>query len=65
MCAGRAAARAAASGTPIVEEMVDSGVGAGPKVGDRRRPADQLVPLSGETETAARVVTGHRANSTG
>ncbi len=42
----------------IVEEMVDSGVGAGPKAAKAGgRPAN-LVPLSGETESAARVVTG-------
>lgn len=38
--------------------MVDSGVGAGPKAAKSNgRPAN-LVPLSGETESAARVVTG-------
>lgn len=42
----------------IVEEIVDSGVGAGPKAAKSNgRPAN-LVPLSGETESAARVVTG-------
>lgn len=42
----------------IVEELVDSGVGAGPKAAKSNgRPAN-LVPLSGETESAARVVTG-------
>ena len=42
----------------IVEEMTDSGVGAGPKAAKSNgRPAN-LVPLSGETESAARVVTG-------
>ncbi|NMA99316.1 MAG: DNA repair protein RadA [Phyllobacteriaceae bacterium] len=42
----------------IVEEMVDSGVGAGPKAAKSNgRPAN-LVPLSGETESAARVITG-------
>jgi len=42
----------------IVEELVDSGVGAGPKSAlAGGRPVD-LQPLSGETETAARVVTG-------
>ncbi|UYN99854.1 MAG: DNA repair protein RadA [Devosia sp.] len=42
----------------IVEELVDSGVGAGPKAAKAGgRPAN-LVPLSGETESAARVVTG-------
>ncbi len=42
----------------IVEEIVDSGVGAGPKAASAGgRPVD-LQPLAGETETAARVVTG-------
>ncbi|VDS05733.1 hypothetical protein DEVEQU_02876 [Devosia equisanguinis] len=42
----------------MVEEIVDSGVGAGPKAAKSNgRPAN-LVPLSGETESAARVVTG-------
>jgi DNA repair protein RadA/Sms len=42
----------------IVEEITDSGVGAGPKSAKANgRPAN-LVPLSGETESAARVVTG-------
>jgi DNA repair protein RadA/Sms len=42
----------------VVEEIVDSGVGAGPKsVLAGSRPAE-LVPLSGETESAARVETG-------
>ncbi|MCW5723135.1 MAG: AAA family ATPase, partial [Devosia sp.] len=42
----------------IVEEIVDSGVGAGPKAAKSNgRPAN-LVPLAGETESAARVVTG-------
>lgn len=42
----------------IVEELVDSGVGAGPKAAKSNgRPAN-LVPLSGETESAARVITG-------
>ena len=42
----------------IVEEVVDSGVGAGPKAArSNGRPAN-LVPLAGETESAARVVTG-------
>lgn len=42
----------------IVEELIDSGVGAGPKAAKSNgRPAN-LVPLSGETESAARVVTG-------
>jgi len=42
----------------IVEEIVDSGVGAGPKSATAGGRPTQLVPLSGETETAARVVTG-------
>lgn len=42
----------------IVEELVESGVGAGPKAAlAGGRPAE-LLPLSGETESAARVVTG-------
>ena len=42
----------------VVEEIVDSGVGAGPKaVTGSGRPAT-LVPLAGETESAARVATG-------
>ncbi len=42
----------------IVEELVESGVGAGPNAAlANGRPA-QLVPLSGETESAARIVTG-------
>jgi DNA repair protein RadA/Sms len=42
----------------IVEEIADSGVGAGPKAAKSNgRPAN-LVPLAGETESAARVVTG-------
>jgi DNA repair protein RadA/Sms len=42
----------------IVEEAVDSGVGAGPKAATANGRPVALVPLSGETETAARVVTG-------
>ncbi|WP_421760386.1 DNA repair protein RadA [Devosia sp.] len=42
----------------IVEELVDSGVGAGPKSAIAGGRPTQLVPLAGETETAARVVTG-------
>ena len=42
----------------IVEELVDSGVGAGPKAAKSNGRPTQLVPLAGETETAARVVTG-------
>jgi DNA repair protein RadA/Sms len=42
----------------ILEERGDSGVGAGPKSASANgRPTD-LVPLSGETESAARIVTG-------
>ena len=42
----------------IVEELLDSGVGAGPKSAvANSRPID-LVPLSGETESAARIVSG-------
>src|SRR3569833_599803 len=42
----------------IVEELVDSGVGAGPKMATAGGRPVALVPLSGETETAARVTTG-------
>jgi len=42
----------------IVEEMVDGGVGAGPKSAVAAGRPAQLVPLSGETESAARIVTG-------
>jgi DNA repair protein RadA/Sms len=42
----------------IVEELVDSGVGAGPKMATAGGRPVALVPLSGETETAARIVTG-------
>ncbi|HEY0920432.1 DNA repair protein RadA [Devosia sp.] len=42
----------------IVEEIVDSGVGAGPKAATASGRAIQLVPLAGETESAARVETG-------
>src|SRR6218665_1938354 len=42
----------------IVEEMADSGVGAGPKSAKAGGRPTNLVPLSGETENAARVVTG-------
>jgi len=42
----------------IVEEIVDSGVGAGPKAAVAGGRPAQLVPLSGETESAARVETG-------
>jgi DNA repair protein RadA/Sms len=42
----------------IVEENVDSGVGAGPKSASAGGRPAALVPLSGETETAARVTTG-------
>jgi DNA repair protein RadA/Sms len=42
----------------IVEEIVDSGVGAGPKSAVAGSRPAQLVPLSGETESAARIETG-------
>lgn len=42
----------------IVEEIEDSGVGAGPKAARAGGRPAQLVPLSGETESAARIVTG-------
>ncbi|MDP1730557.1 MAG: DNA repair protein RadA [Devosia sp.] len=42
----------------IVEEMVDSGVGAGPRSATAAGRPVQLVPLSGETESAARIETG-------
>ncbi|KKB12750.1 DNA repair protein RadA [Devosia geojensis] len=42
----------------IVEELVDSGVGAGPKSAKANGKPTQLVPLAGETESAARVMTG-------
>lgn len=42
----------------IVEELTDSGVGAGPKAAKASGRPVNLVPLSGETESAARVVTG-------
>ena len=42
----------------IVEELVDSGVGAGPKSAIAGGRPIELVPLSGETESAARIVTG-------
>jgi DNA repair protein RadA/Sms len=42
----------------VVEESVDSGVGAGPKAAVAGGRPIALVPLSGETETAARVTTG-------
>lgn len=42
----------------IVEELVDSGVGAGPKSAKANGRPTTLVPLAGETESAARVVTG-------
>ena len=42
----------------IVEELTDSGVGAGPKSAKAGGKAANLVPLSGETESAARVVSG-------
>lgn len=42
----------------IVEEIVDSGVGAGPKAAKSNGRPTNLVPLAGETGSAARVVTG-------
>ena len=42
----------------MVEEIVDSGVGAGPKSAKSNGKPTNLVPLSGETESAARVITG-------
>jgi len=42
----------------IVEELVDSGVGAGPKMATAGGRPVELVPLSGETESAARIPTG-------
>ena len=42
----------------IIEEIADSGVGAGPKSAKANGRPTNLVPLSGETESAARVVTG-------
>ncbi|WP_417309304.1 DNA repair protein RadA [Devosia sp.] len=42
----------------IVEEIVDSGVGAGPKSAVAGGRPVALVPLAGETETAARVTSG-------
>ncbi|MEO8757398.1 MAG: ATPase domain-containing protein, partial [Devosia sp.] len=42
----------------IVEELVDSGVGAGPKMATAGGRPAELVPLSGETESAARITTG-------
>ncbi|WP_029042735.1 DNA repair protein RadA [Cucumibacter marinus] len=42
----------------IVEEMADTGIGAGPKAAKSSGRGVELVPLSGETEDAQRVVTG-------
>ena len=42
----------------IVEEIVDSGVGAGPKAAIAGGRPVELQPLAGETETAQRVVSG-------
>ncbi|MEO8884150.1 MAG: DNA repair protein RadA [Devosia sp.] len=42
----------------IVEELLDSGVGAGPKSAVAGGRPAELVPLAGETESAARIVTG-------
>jgi len=42
----------------IVEELVESGVGAGPKSASAGGRPTELLPLAGEIESAARVVTG-------
>jgi DNA repair protein RadA/Sms len=42
----------------IVEEATDSGVGAGPKSASANGRPVELVPLAGETESAARIETG-------
>jgi DNA repair protein RadA/Sms len=42
----------------VVEEVTDSGVGAGPKSAVAAGRPAELVPLAGETESAARVTTG-------
>jgi DNA repair protein RadA/Sms len=42
----------------IVEELADSGVGAGPKSAKANGRPVELLPLSGEIETAARIETG-------
>ena len=42
----------------IVEELVEAGIGAGPKMATAGGRPVALVPLSGETESAARVTTG-------
>ncbi|MEQ1770598.1 MAG: DNA repair protein RadA [Devosia sp.] len=42
----------------VAEEMLDSGVGAGPKSATASGRPIALVPLSGETESAARIETG-------
>jgi DNA repair protein RadA/Sms len=42
----------------VVEELAESGVGAGPKAAVAAGRPAELVPLSGETESAARVATG-------
>jgi DNA repair protein RadA/Sms len=42
----------------VIEELVDSGIGAGPKMATAGGRPIQLVPLSGETESAARITTG-------
>jgi DNA repair protein RadA/Sms len=42
----------------VVEELVESGIGAGPKMATAGGRPVELVPLSGETESAARVTTG-------
>jgi DNA repair protein RadA/Sms len=42
----------------VVEELTDSGVGAGPKASVASGRPAELVPLAGETESASRVETG-------
>ena len=42
----------------VVEELTDSGVGAGPKAATASGRPAELVPLAGETESAARIETG-------
>jgi len=49
---------ACAEWNTIAEELIDSGVGAGPKSAVAGGRPAELVPLAGETESAARVVTG-------
>ena len=42
----------------VVEEVTEGGVGAGPKAAVAGGRPAELVPLAGETESAARVTTG-------